>query len=70
MRAFKLRSAVALGGFLIFMGIIMIGIFAMIFFGFANVSALENQEYRMLALWILLVVGAFDLLAGVLLRRR
>jgi hypothetical protein len=70
MRAYKLRFAVALGGFLVFMGIIMIGVFAMVFFGFANVSALENQEYRMLVLWILLVVGAFDLLAGVLLRRR
>lgn len=70
MREYRLRFAVALGGFLIFMGIIMIGVFVMIFFGFVDVSALENQQYRMLSLWVLLVVGVFDLVSGIILRRK
>ncbi|MCW4054881.1 MAG: hypothetical protein NWE84_08215 [Candidatus Bathyarchaeota archaeon] len=68
MREHRLRFAVALGGFLIFIGIIMVGVFAMVFFGFVDVSALENQEYRLLSLWVLLVVGVFDLLSGIILR--
>ncbi len=68
MREYRLRFAVALGGFLIFIGIIMVGVFAMVFFEFVDLSALENQEYRMLSLWILLVVGVFDLLSGIILR--
>jgi len=70
MREHRVRFAVALGGFLIFMGIIMVGVFAMVFFGFVDVSALEYQEYRMLSLWVLLMVGVFDLLSGILLRRK
>ncbi len=68
MREYILRFAVTLGGFLILMGIIMVSIFAMVFFGFVDLSALENQEYRMLSLWILLVVGVFDLLSGIIFR--
>ncbi len=70
MRENRLRFAVSLGGFLILMGIIMVGVFAMVFFGFVDLSALENQEYRMLSLWILLVVGVFDLVSGIILRRK
>lgn len=70
MREYRLRFAVTLGGFLIFIGIIMVGVFAMVSFGFVDVSALENQEYRMLSLWILLVVGVFDLVSGIILRRK
>ncbi|MFB0514739.1 MAG: hypothetical protein ACETVQ_04095 [Candidatus Bathyarchaeia archaeon] len=70
MREYRLRFAVSLGGFLIFIGIIMVGVFAMVFFEFVDLSALENQEYRMLSLWILLVVGVFDLLSGIILRRK
>lgn len=70
MHEYRLRFAVALGGFLIFIGIIMVGIFVTIFFGFADISALENQEYHMLSLLILLVVGVFDLVSGIILRRK
>ena len=68
MREHILRFAVALGGFLIFMGIIMVGA-AMIFFNSEEVSpALETQEYRMLSLGILLAVGVLDLVSGIILR--
>lgn len=70
MREYRLRFAVSLGGFLILMGIIMVGVFVIVFFGFVDLSALENQEYRMLSLWILLVVGVFDLLSGIIFRRK
>lgn len=69
MREHRLRFAVALGGFLIFMGITMVSVFTIVFFGFVDVSAIENGEYRMLSLWILLMVGVFDLLSGIILKR-
>ncbi len=70
MREHRLRFAVALGGFLIFMGITMVGVFTMLFFGFVDVTAIENREYHMLSLWILLMVGVFDLLSGIILKRK
>lgn len=70
MHKYKLKFAVALGGFLIFMGIMIIGVFAMVFFKFVDVSALESQEYPMLPLWVLLIVGVFDLVSGIMLRRK
>ena len=70
MREYRLRFAVALGGFLIFIGIIMVGVFAIVLFGFADFSALENQQYRMLSLWVLLVVGVFNLVSGIILKRK
>ncbi len=70
MHKHRLRFAVAMGGFLILMGITMVGVFAMVFFGFVDVSVLENQEYRSLSLWVLLVVGVLDLLSGIILRHK
>jgi hypothetical protein len=70
MREYRLRFAVALGGFLIFIGMIMVGVFVMVFFGFVDISALENQEYRMISIWVLLLVAVFDLVSGIILRRK
>ena len=64
------RFAVALGGFLIFVGIVIIGVFILVFFGFVDVGILESEKYRMLSLWALLAIGALDLLSGIILRRR
>ena len=61
------RMAVAIGGFLIFVGVIMIGIFALGLLGV--IDALESAGYRTLALWALLIVGVLDLVSGVMLRR-
>jgi hypothetical protein len=68
MHEYRLRFAVALGGLLIFMGLIIVGVFVTVFLGFVDISALENQEYRILSLWILLLVGVFDLVSGIILR--
>lgn len=64
------RFAVALGGFLIFVGIMMIGVFVLVFFGFVDVSILESEKYRILFLGALLTIGLLDLLSGIILRRR
>lgn len=70
MREYELRAAVTLGGFLILAGITMVGVSSMASFGFVDLIAFENQEYRTLSLWILLAVGIFDLLSGILFRRK
>jgi hypothetical protein len=70
MHEYKLKLAVALGGLLVFIGIILIGLFAMVVFDFIDIGALERQEYRTLSLGVFLGVGILDLLSGILLRRR
>ena len=64
------RFAVALGGFLIFVGIMMTGVCVLVFFGFVDVSILEGEKFRMLSLWLLLTIGVLDLVSGIILRRR
>jgi hypothetical protein len=64
------RFAVALGGFLIFVGIIMIGVLILVFFGFFDVGVLESEKYRAIFLGALLAIGLLDLMSGIILRRR
>jgi len=64
------RFAVALGGFLIFVGIILIGVFVLVFFDFVDVNILESEKFQMLSLWALLTIGLVDLVSGIILRRR
>jgi len=64
------RFAVALGGFLVFVGIMMMGVFLLVFFGFLDVGILESQKVRMLSLLALLTIGLLDLVSGFILRRR
>ena len=64
------RFAVALGGFLIFVGIIVMGFFVI---GFLDPNILEGeniQNFRNLPLLLLLTIGLLDLVAGIILRRR
>lgn len=61
------RFAVALGGFLIFVGIIVVGVFLVGFFGMVDFSVLENE---ILPLLLLLAIGLVDLVAGIILWRR
>ena len=64
------RFAVAMGGFLIFVGVIMIGVSALAFSGVIDVGVLEREDYRMFSLWALLLIGVLDLISGIILRRR
>jgi len=64
------RFAVALGGFLIFVGIIVIGVFLIGFLGMVDLSILETETLQNLPLLLLLAIGLADLVAGVILWRR
>jgi len=64
------RVAVALGGFLIFVGAIMVAISALVFYDLLNVPVGSEQEN--LFMWFLLIVSLLNLASGILLvyRRR
>jgi len=65
---------VAIGGFLIFVGIIMTGVAALALSGVVDIGVFErisgNDAYRILFLGVLLVIGILDLVSGIMLRRR
>lgn len=64
------RLAVALGGFLIFIGIIIVGFFLIGFLEMVNFSIIENENIQSLFLGLLLAIGFADLMAGLILWRR
>jgi hypothetical protein len=64
------RFAVALGGFLIFVGIIVIGAFLISFFDMVDLSILETENLQNVSLLLLLAIGLADLVAGIILWRR
>lgn len=64
------RFAVALGGFLIFVGIIVVGF---VILGVLDPSLFESeslQNFQGLPLLLLLTIGLLDLAAGIMLRPR
>ena len=64
------RFAVALGGFLIFVGIIGIGVFLIGFLGVVDFSIIDSETFQSLSLVLLLAIGLVDLVAGIILWRR
>ena len=64
------RFAVALGGFLIFVGIIVMGIFLVAYLGVVDISTIEAENFQMLFMGLLLAIGLVDIVAGVILWRR
>ncbi|MHC3129058.1 MAG: hypothetical protein IBV52_03175 [Candidatus Bathyarchaeota archaeon] len=64
------RFAVALGGFLIFVGIIVIGVFLIGFLGVVDFSTIDSETFYSLSLVLLLTIGLVDLVAGIILWRR
>jgi len=57
------KVAVALGGFLIMVGMLLIGV--TLLFSMAGITV--GSEYRTLFMWVLLVVSVCDIVAGVIL---
>lgn len=57
------KAAVALGGFLIMVGMLLIGVTLL----FSTAGITVGSEYRMLFMWILLTVSICDIVAGVIL---
>ena len=64
------RLAVALGGFLIFVGIIVIGFFLIGFLDVVDFSIIDSETFQSLSLVLLLAIGLVDLVAGIILWRR
>ena len=64
------KIAVALGGFLLLVGIIVMGVFVASFLGVVDFLTIENESFQTLSLTLLLAVGIVDLLAGIILWRR
>ena len=64
------RFAVALGGFLIFVGIVVIGGFLIGFLDIVVFSNIESENIQSLFLGLLLAIGLVDLVAGITLWRR
>ena len=64
------RFAVALGGFLIFVGIIVVGVFIIGFLGVVDFGIIETENLQGIFLGLLLAIGLVDLVAGILLWRR
>lgn len=68
------KVAVAIGGFLIFVGAIIVGILALLLTGYVDVSVVEeifeSVDYRMLFLGMLLAIGVLDVISGIILRHR
>jgi hypothetical protein len=64
------RFAVALGGFLIFVGILVVGVFLIGFFGMTDFNILETENLQNISLLLLLAIGLVDLVAGIILWRR
>ena len=66
------KIAVALGGFLIFVGVIILGVFMLLLTRVFEVSTLETifMDYRMPLLGILLAIGVLDVVSGIILEQR
>ncbi|MCW4021940.1 MAG: hypothetical protein ACOWW1_06905 [archaeon] len=64
------RFAVALGGFLIFLGIVVTGVFLASTMGLVDITIIETENLQGLVLGLLLMIGAVDIVAAVILRRR
>jgi len=62
--------AVALGGFLIFVGIIVIEVFLIGFLGVVDFSTIDSETFYSLSLVLLLTIGLLDLVAGIIVWRR
>lgn len=60
----------ALGGLVIFLGIVLIGVFVLAKLNMVDLNAFTGAENRMLFFWMLLAVGLLDLASGVILAYR
>jgi len=63
------RLAVAVGGFLIMMGMFLVVAIALTLLNIVDVSALVNETYLLVFMLALLSVGVLDVIAGILLSR-
>jgi len=63
------KVAVAIGGFIIMVGMVMIGVFALALFDIFDISAFMNTKYLVVFMIALLITGMLDLIGGIILSR-
>jgi hypothetical protein len=63
------RLAVAIGGFLITMGMFLVSAITLTIFGIIDISALVNQTFLLLFMMALLSIGILDVVAGIILSK-
>jgi len=63
------RLAVAIGGFLIMMGMILIGAVILNLLNVIDITAFMNETYLLIFMLALLSIGALDVIAGLILSR-
>jgi hypothetical protein len=61
------KTAVALGGFIILVGIVMLATFSLAMFGIFDPNIFVGGEAQMIFVCVLLVLGIVDLVAGLIL---
>jgi hypothetical protein len=61
------KTAVALGGFIILVGIVLLGTFSLVIFGVFDPNVFLSGEAQMIFVCILLILGIVDLVAGLIL---
>ena len=64
------RLAVAIGGFLIMMGMILLGGAVLTLLNIVDITAFMNENYSLLFMIALLSVGIVNIIAGLILSRR
>ena len=64
------RSAVAIGGFLIAVGMILLSAVVLNLLNVVDTSAFTNEAYLLMLMSALLLVGVLDIIGGLILSRR
>jgi hypothetical protein len=64
------RSAVAIGGFLIAVGMILLSAVVLNILNVVDTSAFTNEAYLLMLMSALLLVGVLDIIGGLILSRR
>jgi len=64
------RSAVAIGGFLIAVGMILLSAVVLNIMNVIDTSAFTNEAYLLMLMSALFLVGALDIIGGLVLSRR
>jgi len=63
------RLAVAIGGFLIMMGLVLMGAIALTLLNIIDIGALINETHLLMFMLALLSVGVLDVVAGIIFSR-
>jgi len=64
------RLAVAIGGFLIMIGVVLVSAFVLTLMNLVDINVFTKEAYLLMFMLALLSVGLLDVIAGILLSRR